>query len=100
MEYLAHQMRKAGFWAIDIQGIAESPTYIVINNQKLNLGMLPIYGGMETAETQQVMLGGLSPKEAATVAIGPAGEQLIKYAASFQSKVLFIDALVEGEQAV
>jgi aldehyde:ferredoxin oxidoreductase len=28
---LSHQMRKAGFWAIDIYGIAKSPTYIVVN---------------------------------------------------------------------
>ena len=31
----AHQMRKAGFWAINISGIADSPTYIVVNNQEV-----------------------------------------------------------------
>lgn len=28
---LAHQMRRAGFWAIDIRGAADSPTYLIID---------------------------------------------------------------------
>src|SRR5512134_3413364 len=32
---LAQEMRKAGFWAVDIKGIAESPTYLVIQDDKV-----------------------------------------------------------------
>ena len=41
---VAHQIRKAGFWAIAIRGIADSPTYIVVNNQEVEFRMLPLYG--------------------------------------------------------
>ena len=86
---LAHQMRKAGFWAIDIHGAAKSPTYVVINNQKVEFKDATHLWGLETAEAQRVMLGGLSPGEVATVAIGPAGEKLIKYAAIFTEGPLY-----------
>jgi aldehyde:ferredoxin oxidoreductase len=44
---------------------------------------------MGTAKAQWAMLGRLSSKKAATVAIGPAGEQLIKYAAVFTQPPLY-----------
>lgn len=86
---LAHQMKKAGFWAIDIRGIADSPTYIVINNQEVEFRDATRLWGMETAEAQNIMLGGRSPRKTATVGIGPAGEQLIKYAAIFSEGSLY-----------
>jgi aldehyde:ferredoxin oxidoreductase len=80
---LGQQMRKAGFWAIDIKGIAETPVYIMVNNEKVQfLDATPVWG-KETAEAQRIMLGGLTPAKASSVAIGPAGEQLIRYAAAY-----------------
>jgi aldehyde:ferredoxin oxidoreductase len=86
---LAHQMRRAGFWAIDIKGVADSPTYLAIDNQKVSFRDASPLWGMETAEVQQLMLEGLSPKKAATVAIGPAGEKLIRYAGVFSEGPLY-----------
>ncbi|MFC1937508.1 aldehyde ferredoxin oxidoreductase family protein [Chloroflexota bacterium] len=80
---LAHQMRKAGFWAIDITGVADTPVYIRIENQKATLSDASFLWGMETARAQQAMLGDMSPRNAATVSIGPAGEKLVKYAGVF-----------------
>jgi aldehyde:ferredoxin oxidoreductase len=82
-------MRKAGYWAIAIKGIAKSPTYIVIDNQDIRFEDATSLWGIETAEAQRAMLGDLSSKKAATVAIGPAGEQLIKYASVFSEGNLY-----------
>ncbi|MBA7698960.1 hypothetical protein ES703_107644 [subsurface metagenome] len=76
-------MRKAGFWAIDVKGIADKPTFIVINNQKVEFRDATSLWGMETAEAQRAMLRDLPAREAAAISIGPAGEKLIKYAATF-----------------
>jgi len=84
-----HQMRKAGFWAIDIKGISNSPTYIAVNNQDISFRDATPMWGMETARAQQAMLKGLSSKNAATAAIGPAGELLIRYAAVFNEGSLY-----------
>jgi len=82
-------MRKAGLWAIAIKGIADSPTYVMIKNQVVEFRDATPLWGLEAAEAQRIMLGGLSPKKAATVAIGPAGEQLIRYAAIFSEGPLY-----------
>jgi len=86
---LAHQMKKAGLWAIAIRGIAESPTYLSIHNQSVEFRDATALWGMETAEAQRAMLGGLSPNKSATVGIGPAGEQLVSYAAVFSEGPLY-----------
>ena len=61
-----HQMKKAGFWAIDIKGMADSPVYIKINNQEVEFKDAAGLWGTEAGETQSSMLGGLSAKKAAT----------------------------------
>lgn len=86
---LAQEMRKAGFWAIDIKGIAQSPTYLVIHDNKVEFKDATALWGVETAAAQRLMLGGLSETKAATVGIGPAGERLIRYAALFSGGDLY-----------
>ncbi|MFH1487874.1 MAG: aldehyde ferredoxin oxidoreductase N-terminal domain-containing protein, partial [Pseudomonadota bacterium] len=86
---LAHQMRKAGFWAVDIKGVAEGPTTITVENDRVLFKDASALWGKETAEAQKMMLGNLSPKNAATVGIGPAGEHLNRYAALFTEGGLY-----------
>ncbi|MBW1768092.1 MAG: hypothetical protein JRJ65_13735, partial [Deltaproteobacteria bacterium] len=85
----ASQIRKAGLWALDICGISESPVYLEITNQEVSFQDGTAVWGMETAEAQKAMLGDLSSKYAATVSIGPAGEQLNLYAAIFSEGPLY-----------
>ena len=86
---LAHQMRKAGFWAIDIRGMAESPTHLLVENQKVFFKDATSIWGLETAEAQKRILGSHLSRNAATVGIGPAGEQLNRYAALFTEGALY-----------
>ncbi|MFC2068503.1 aldehyde ferredoxin oxidoreductase family protein [Chloroflexota bacterium] len=76
----SHQIRRAGFWAIDIEGISDSPVYIAVNNQNVEFRDASPLLGLESGDTQQGMLRELDLNNAGTVAIGPAGEKLIKYA--------------------
>jgi len=80
---LGQQMKRAGLWAIDIAGIADAPVYLQIQNGKVQFMDAKSLWGMETAEAQRAMLGGVTASKAAAVAIGPAGEQLVRYAAAF-----------------
>jgi aldehyde:ferredoxin oxidoreductase len=86
---LAHQMKKAGFWALDIYGVAESPTYLLVENEKVTFRDASALWGMETAQAQREMLGNLSLKNAATAGIGPAGEHKNLYAALFTEGGLY-----------
>jgi aldehyde:ferredoxin oxidoreductase len=86
---LAQEIRKAGLWAIDIKGISESPVYLMIQDGKAEFRDAASLWGMETAAAQRAMLGGLSAAKTATVGIGPAGEQLVRYAAAYVSGDLY-----------
>jgi aldehyde:ferredoxin oxidoreductase len=77
---VGHQIRKCGLWAIDIAGIADSPTYLEITNQKVEFNDAATLWGMESGEAQRVMLRDLPARKTATMAIGPAGERLLRYA--------------------
>jgi aldehyde:ferredoxin oxidoreductase len=86
---LAQQMRKAGFWAINVSGTAESPTYLLIDNHEVQFKDAAPLWGLETAAAQKRMLKDTSQKGAATVGIGPAGEQLNRYASIFADGALY-----------
>jgi len=78
---LSHQIKQAGFWAIDIKGIAEFPTYIVIDNREVEFRDATSVWGLKTHEAHEAMLGNLQMKKAESIVIGPAGEALVTYAA-------------------
>lgn len=86
---LAAQMKKAGYWAIDVTGIAESPIYLSIENEMVKFKNAGSLWGMEPAAAQRAMLGDLADKKAATTAIGPAGEKRIRYASLFSGGDLY-----------
>ena len=86
---LAQQMRKAGFWAIDISGIADAPVYLAIENHNVEFKDASPIWEMETAAGQAAMLKDTSLKDAATIGIGAAGEHLNRYAAVFADGPLY-----------
>ena len=59
---LAQQMRRAGFWAIDVSGTAESPTYLLIDNHRVQFKDAAPLWGLETAAAQKRMLKDASHK--------------------------------------
>ena len=80
---LAAQMRKAGLWAIDIRGASDHPVYLSILGTEARYCDGTSLWGMDPAQAQKAMLAGRSGGDAATVAIGPAGEQRHPFAALF-----------------
>jgi aldehyde:ferredoxin oxidoreductase len=86
---VAQKIRQAGFWAIDVRGIAQSPTYLAIDNHQVQFRDASALWGLETAEAQKRMLEDLSVEKAATVGIGLAGEHLNPYAALFTDGALY-----------
>jgi aldehyde:ferredoxin oxidoreductase len=86
---LAQQMRKAGFWALDVSGKAESPIYLLIDNHEVLFKDAASLWGLETAAAQKRMLKDASQRGAATIGIGPAGEHLNRYASIFADGALY-----------
>lgn len=69
------QLKRCGYDALVITGRAEKPVYIDITDNKAEIKDASHLWGRDTEETQEAM-----EKRAGKLAIGPAGENLVKYA--------------------
>ncbi|MCD6514017.1 MAG: aldehyde ferredoxin oxidoreductase family protein [Candidatus Odinarchaeota archaeon] len=72
-------MRKAGYDAIIIDGASDKPTYIYIEDEKVDFLDASEIWGLGTYETEKKLMEEHG-KNVGTLLIGPAGENLIKYA--------------------
>ncbi len=72
-------LKKAGWDGMIVRGKSNLPVYIHIEDDIVKIKSAKKLIGMDTQETQKTMMSGI--KNAGTMAIGPAGENLVKYAA-------------------
>ncbi len=72
-------LKKAGWDGMIVRGKSPKPVYINIEDDKVEIRDAAKLMGMDTQETQKAMMEGI--KNAGTMAIGPGGENLVKYAA-------------------
>lgn len=69
------RLKRAGFDGIVVRGRAEKPVFLEINNGKAEIRSAENMWGMDTTAAQEAMGDG------GTMAIGPAGENMVPYAA-------------------
>lgn len=86
---LSQQMRKADLWGIAIKGISDSPVYLSIKNTEVDFKDASSLWGLEPAKAQKFMLEEIQTKKASTLAIGPAGEKMIRFASIFSEGPLY-----------
>jgi aldehyde:ferredoxin oxidoreductase len=72
-------LKRAGWDGIVVRGRAKKPVYIEIEDEKVNIKDAGVIWGMDTQESQHAMLG--KGGKGGSMAIGPAGENLVKFAA-------------------
>ena len=80
-----HYLKKAGFDALIIRGKCDSPTWVEIENGEFHFHDAAALWGLKTAETQEALQKALDAAHGKSVrcgmvAIGPAGENLVRYA--------------------
>ena len=78
--WAAVQMRKAGYDAVIIEGKAETPIVLHIKNKVAEFIDAKDFWGLSSFETE-AQLKTLYERTAGVVSIGPAGENLVKFAA-------------------
>jgi aldehyde:ferredoxin oxidoreductase len=71
-------LKNSGFDAIAIVGRAKRPSYLYINDGKIEIRNATQYWGMDTVETYNSISKDIGEK-LSIMAIGPAGENLVKY---------------------
>jgi aldehyde:ferredoxin oxidoreductase len=78
--YWGPEAKYAGYDHIVIQGKAEKPSYIWINEDKVEIRDASHLWGKDTFETQKMIQQELGDPEIKVVCIGPAGENLVRFA--------------------
>jgi aldehyde:ferredoxin oxidoreductase len=76
-----HEFKRSGFDVLVIRGQAKSPTYLWIRDGQVELRSAEHLWGMTTAPTQIAIRNELRDQHARIAQIGPAGENLVRYAA-------------------
>ncbi len=73
-------LKFAGFDGIIIEGSSKTPVFLKINNSNVEIKDAQDYWGLGTYETLERIQSELQDKKYEIVCIGPAGENLVKYA--------------------
>ena len=73
------ELKLAGYDGIIIKGRADSPTYLTIEDDQVSLENGEALSGKGIFEAEKSLKEALGSSEAKTLAIGPAGENLIEY---------------------
>jgi aldehyde:ferredoxin oxidoreductase len=78
--YWGPEVKFAGYDHIVIQGRAEKPCYLWINDGRVEIRDAAHLWGQDTFETQKLIQQELADPEIKVVCIGPAGERLVRFA--------------------
>ena len=78
--YWGAELKHAGYDVIIIEGNADSPVYLWINDGSVEIRDAGHLWGKSTAHTQAAIRQELNDKLIRTALIGPAGENLVRYA--------------------
>lgn len=74
-----YELKRAGYDGIIIQGKAENPVYININDSQIEIKSADHLWGKDTYETDELLKNEIS-HDIQVMSIGPAGENLVRFA--------------------
>lgn len=79
-EFWGVELKYAGFDALIVEGKADKPVYISINDGQAAINDAAHLWGKNTKETQEIIRAELKDARVRVALIGPGGENLVKYA--------------------
>lgn len=74
------ELKKAGYDAVIIEGIAEEPSYLWIEDDQIEIRSALSFWGKQVHETQEAIKKELGESAVRIAAIGPGGEKLVRFA--------------------
>ena len=74
--FFGYELKRAGFDALVVQGKADHPVYLWINNGEVEIKDASHLWGQTVLQTQDAIEAELGEKRVRTATIGPAGENL------------------------
>ncbi len=80
------QLKATGYDGIVFTGASDKPVYLWITDEEIELRDAAHLWGKDTYETEDQLLAEVADKRAQVMCIGPAGENLVKYACIMNDK--------------
>ncbi len=74
------ELKKAGYDALIVEGAAEEPSYILIEDDQVEIRSALGFWGKQVLETQKTVKKELGKPTVRIAAIGPGGEKLVRFA--------------------
>ena len=84
--YFGSELRRSGWAGVVVKGRAEKPSYVAISDGKVRIERASDIWGMNTDETQKMIREKMGDEKARVACIGPAGENLVKFACIISDK--------------
>jgi len=84
--FFAPEVKKAGYDILIVEGRSEKPVYLWITDEKVEIRDASHLWGKDTHETTDIILSELGDKNIKVACIGPAGENLVKFACVINDK--------------
>jgi len=78
--YWPAELKKAGYDAIVVEGVADSPRYLWIRNDEVELKSAKKFWGLWSDQAEKLIKDEVGDQSARVASIGPAGENLVRYA--------------------
>jgi len=84
--FFGAELKKAGYDCIIIRGIAEKPGYLLIRDNNVEIRDAQPFWGLDTFSTQNQIACDLGDQDVKIACIGPAGENLVRFASIVHGK--------------
>lgn len=84
--YFAPELKYAGYDAVVVEGVAKSPVYLSILDDDVKIRDAGKVWGRDTFETEDIIRSDLGEPDAQVLCIGPAGENLVRFASLNHSR--------------
>ncbi len=84
--FFGAELKKTGFDAIVIEGKADKPVYLWVNDGKAEIKDAGYLWGKNTHETTDMIVKELGDEKVSVACIGPAGENLVRFACVISDK--------------
>jgi len=84
--HFAPQLKRTGYDGIIFVGASEKPVYLLLTDEGAELKDASHLWGKDTYETEDLLQEEVGEKRAQMICIGPAGENLVKYACVMNDK--------------
>lgn len=84
--HVSPQLRASGYDGVVVVGVSEKPVYLLVSDESVEIRDASHIWGKDTFETEELIRKEIGSKRVRVMSIGPAGENLVRFASVVNDK--------------